>query len=78
MILLFILASRKVFFLVFVDDDIFVHPGIQESLFFFVVGDDMFVHPGIQEMFFVDVDDDFVVHPGIQESNCCCGCCWHH
>ena len=34
MILLFILASRKVsFVLVVVDDDIVVHPGIQESLF---------------------------------------------
>ena len=32
MILLFILASRKVCFVV-VDDDIVVHPGIQESLF---------------------------------------------
>ena len=32
MILLFILASRKVCFVV-VDDDIVVRPGIQESLF---------------------------------------------
>ena len=32
MILLFILASRKACFDV-VDDDIVVHPGIQESLF---------------------------------------------
>ena len=36
MILLCILASRKVFFFfVVVDDDIVVHPGIQESLFRF-------------------------------------------
>ena len=33
MILLFILASRKACFVVVVDDDIAVHPGIQESLF---------------------------------------------
>ena len=55
MILLFILASRKAFD---VDDDIVVHPGIQESLFCFVVV----------------VDDDIVVHPGIQESLFCCCC----
>ena len=56
MILLFILASRKACF--DVDDDIVVHPGIQESLFCFVVV----------------VDDDIVVHPGIQESLFCCCC----
>ena len=33
MILLFILASRKVCFVVVVDYDIVVRPGIQESLF---------------------------------------------
>ena len=55
MILLFILASRKVCFVV-VDDDIVVHPGIQESLFCFVVV----------------VDYDIVVRPGIQESLFCC------
>ena len=32
-ILLFILASRKVCFVLVVDDDIVVHPGIQDSLF---------------------------------------------
>ena len=58
MIVLFILASRKACFVV-VDDDIVVHPGIQESLFCFVV---------------VVVDDDIVVHPGIQESLFCCCC----
>ena len=56
MILLFILASRKACFVVDVDDDIVVHPGVQESLFCFVVV----------------VDDDIVVHPGIQESLFCC------
>ena len=53
MILLFILASRKACFdVVVVDDDIVVHPGIQESLFFIVVDDDIVVHPGIQESLF--------------------------
>ena len=38
MILLFILASRKICFdVVVVDDDIVVHPGIQESLFVVVI-----------------------------------------
>ena len=62
MILLFILASRKVCFVlvVVVDDDIGVHPGIQESLFFVVVDDDIVVHPGIQESLFC---------------SCCCCCC---
>ena len=43
------MVRGKLIVSVVVDDDIVVHPGIQESLFFFVVGDDMFVHPGIQE-----------------------------
>ena len=50
-ILLFILASRKVCLFI-AADDIVVHPGIQESLFFFAVDGDIIVHPGIQESLF--------------------------
>ena len=79
MILLFILASRKVWFVlvVVVDYDIVVRPGIQESLLLLLlllllIMILLFVLAS-RKACFVVVDDDIVVHPGIQESlSCCC------
>ena len=74
MILLFILASRKVCFVlvVVVDYAIVVRPGIQESLLLLLIMILLFVLAS-RKACFVVVDDDIVVHPGIQESlSCCC------
>ena len=76
MILLFILASRKVWFVlvVVVDYDIVFRPGIQESLLLLLllIMILLFVLAS-RKACFVVVDDDIVVHPGIQESlSCCC------
>ena len=44
------MVRGKLIVSVVVDDDIVVHPGIQESVCFFIaVDDDIVVHPGIQE-----------------------------
>ena len=76
MILLFILASRKVCssLLLMV---ILLFILASRKVCVFIAVDDIVVHPGIQESvfcFFVVVDDDIVVHAGIQES-LLCSCC---
>ena len=56
------MVRGKLIVSVVVDDDIVVHPGIQESVCFFIaVDDDIVVHPGIQDNFIFVVDDDIVV-----------------
>ena len=75
MILLFILASRKVCFVlvVVVDYAIVVRPGIQESLLLLLLIMILLFVLASRKACFVVVDDDIVVHPGIQESlSCCC------